>query len=87
MQPEAIWGGVIEKDTIWSFPVGNSAKSEMRGVYKDWDRYRGQAKRLAHHIEKEFNQEKIYSKFVSSLTSFYSFEEETLETDLLFKDL
>jgi len=64
VQPEAIWGGVIEKDTMWSFPVGNSAKSEMRGVYKDWNRYRGQAKRLALHIEKEFAAEKIYEGFV-----------------------
>jgi len=64
VQSEAIWGGVIEKDTMWSFPVGNSAKSEMRAVYKDWDRYRGQAKRLALHIEKEFEANKIYEQFV-----------------------
>ena len=67
VQPEAIWEGVIEKDTMWSFPVGNSAKSEMRGVYKDWDRYRGQAKRLALHIEKEFAASKIYEKFVNEI--------------------
>jgi len=67
VQPEAIWGGVIEKDTMWSFPVGNSAKSEMRGVYKDWDRYRGQAKRLATHIEKEFATDKIYDQFVNEI--------------------
>jgi hypothetical protein len=67
VQPEAIWGGVIEKDTMWSFPVGNSAKSEMRGVYKDWDRYRSQAKRLALHIEKEFAADKIYEQFIDVL--------------------
>jgi hypothetical protein len=69
IQPEAIWGGVIEKDTMWSFPVGNSAKSQMRVVYKDWDRYRGQAKRLALHIEKEFAAEKIYEGFNSCIKS------------------
>ena len=67
VQPEAIWGGVIEKDTMWAFPVGNSAKSEMRTVYKDWDRYRGQAKRLAAHIEKEFATDKIYEQFINLL--------------------
>lgn len=65
VQPEAIWEGVIEKDTMWSFPVGNSAKSEMRAIYKDWDRYRGQAKRLALHIEKKFAAEKIYEGFIN----------------------
>ncbi len=65
VQPEAIWEGVIEKDTMWAFPIGNSTKSEMRTVYKDWDRYRGQAKRLAVHIEKEFATDKIYEQFVT----------------------
>jgi len=67
VQPEAIWNGVIEKDTMWAFPVGNSAKTQMRAVYKDHDRYRGQAKRLAAHIEKEFATDKIYEQFVEKV--------------------
>ena len=63
VQPEAVWQGVIEKDTMWAFPVGNSARTQMRAVYKDHDRYRGQAKRLAAHIEKEFASDKIYEEF------------------------
>jgi len=39
----------------------------MRVVYKDWDRYRGQAKRLALHIEKEFAAEKIYEGFINEI--------------------
>ena len=69
VQPEAVWNGVIEKDTMWAFPIGNSAKSEMRGVYKDWDRYRSGAKRLATHIEKEFAENKIYEQFVNCLNN------------------
>jgi glycosyltransferase involved in cell wall biosynthesis len=69
VQPEAIWGGVIEKDTMWAFPAGNSAKTQMRTVYKDWDRYRGQAKRLAAHIEKEFSSQKIYEQFNDCIKS------------------
>ena len=67
VQPEAIWNGVIEKDSMWAFPVGASAKSEMRAVYKDHDRFRGQAKRLAAHIEREFATDKIYEQFVNSI--------------------
>jgi glycosyltransferase involved in cell wall biosynthesis/GT2 family glycosyltransferase len=67
VQPEAVWNGVIEKDTMWAFPVGNSAKTQMRAVYKDHDRYRGQAKRLAAHIEKEFASDKIYEQFVNEI--------------------
>jgi GT2 family glycosyltransferase len=39
----------------------------MRTVYKDWDRYRGQAKRLAAYIEKEFATDKIYEQFVNGI--------------------
>jgi hypothetical protein len=67
VQPEAVWNGVIEKDTMWAFPVGNSAKTQMRAVYKDHDRYRGQAKRLAAHIEREFATDKIYEQFIDSI--------------------
>ena len=69
VQPEAVWNGVIEKDTMWAFPIGNSAKTQMRGVYKDWDRYRSQSKRLATYIEKEFAENKIYEQFVNCLNN------------------
>ncbi len=69
IQPEAVWNGVLEKDTMWAFPNALSAKSAMREVYKNHDRFRGQAKRLMQHVEQEFAQEKMYSKFVSCLTS------------------
>jgi hypothetical protein len=68
VQPEALWEGVIEKDTMWAFPIGASAKSQMRAVYKDHDRFRGQAKRLATHIEKEFATDKINKQFISHFT-------------------
>jgi glycosyltransferase involved in cell wall biosynthesis len=67
VQQESVWNGVIEKDTMWAFPAALSAKEQMREVYKNWDRFRGQAKRLALHIEKEFAQEKIYEQFVVSV--------------------
>ncbi len=67
VQPEAVWNGVIEKETMWAFPVEPSAKSAMREVYKNHDRFRGQAKRLMQHIEKEFEANKVYEKFVEQV--------------------
>jgi glycosyltransferase involved in cell wall biosynthesis len=64
VQPEAVWNGVLEKDTMWAYPTALSAKEQMREVYKNHDRFRGQAKRLASYIEKEFSEEKMYSQFV-----------------------
>ncbi len=67
VQPEAHWKGVIENDMMWAYPIVLSAKSAMREVYKSHDRFRGQAKRLASHIEKEFAQEKVYEQFVEQV--------------------
>jgi glycosyltransferase involved in cell wall biosynthesis len=67
VQQEAVWNGVIEKDTMWAFPAALSAKEQMREVYKNWDRFRGQAKRLAAYIEKEFEESKINEMFVNAI--------------------
>ena len=67
VQQEAVWNGVIEKDMMWAFPNELSAKEQMREVYKNHDRFRGQAKRLAAHIEKEFEQNKMYEKFIAAI--------------------
>jgi glycosyltransferase involved in cell wall biosynthesis len=67
VQQEAIWEGVIEKDTLWAFPVENSARTQMREVYKNHDRLRGQAKRLMAHIETEFEESKMNEKFIETL--------------------
>ncbi len=64
VQQEAVWNGVIEKDTMWAFPNANSAKEQMREVYKNHDRFRGQAKRLAAHIDKQFEESKMNEMFV-----------------------
>jgi glycosyltransferase involved in cell wall biosynthesis len=67
IQQEAVWEKVLEKDTMWAFPDQMSAKYQMREVFKNHDRFKSQAKRLATHIEKEFEAEKMYEKFISNL--------------------
>ncbi len=52
---------------MWAFPSGNSAKAEMREVFKNHDRFRGQAKRLMEHNIKTFTEQAVYSKFVDSI--------------------
>ena len=79
VQPEAVWGGVIEKDTMWAFPVENSAKTQMREVYKNHDRFRGQAKRLASHVEKEFEESKMNQRFIDV----FGINAETIEDDYI----
>jgi len=67
IQQEAVWQGVLEKDTMWAFPNHLSAKEAMREVYKNHDRFRGQAKRLAAHVEKQFSNDKMNELFVQQV--------------------
>ena len=72
VQKEAVWPGVIEKETMWAFPIALSAKTQMREVYKNHDRFRGQAKRLMEHNIKVFTKEAMYDKFVNEIIPFIS---------------
>lgn len=67
IQPEAIWNGVLEKDTMWVFPNHLSAKMAMKDVFLNYNRYKHQAKKLASYIQQEFEQNKMYEKFVNEI--------------------
>jgi len=70
VQKEAIWDGVIQKDSMWCFPEEASYRTKLREVYKDWNRFNSQAKKLKKHVLKEFEQEKMYDEFVSTFAHF-----------------
>jgi glycosyltransferase involved in cell wall biosynthesis len=63
VQKEAHWEGVIQPDSMWSFPEQGSYKMRLREVYKDYGRFKKQAKTLQKWILKNFTAEKQYAKF------------------------
>jgi hypothetical protein len=67
IQKEAVWPGVLQKDSMWCYPRPGSAKNKMRRMYKDYQKHVGQANFLKKHILKEFTEEKMYEKFVTAL--------------------
>lgn len=79
VQQEALWQGVYEKDALWAFPNPASAKTQMREVYKNHDRFRGQAKRLMEHNVKTFTNETMYDKFMNEILSLFKNNKETYE--------
>ena len=46
IQPEAVWNGVLHQDSEWAFVKPHGAKIAMRECYKDYGRFKGQAKKL-----------------------------------------
>jgi hypothetical protein len=50
IQPEAVWEGLLEKDSMWAYPKEFSACTKMMEVYKDHGRFKGQAKKLKEYL-------------------------------------
>ena len=69
VQEEAVWDGVIQKDSMWAFPRENSAKHCMRKCYEDVSTKNLTA--CPHEYSKElkerFAKEKLYQQFVDSV--------------------
>ena len=65
MQPvpaEAVWDGVIEKDSMWAHPNEKDYKKRLREVYKSYDRHLSVAKKLKKNIIKNFKEEVAYQE-------------------------
>jgi len=67
VQRESVWPGVITEDSYWAFPKQGSAKMKMREVYKQYSRYKSQAKKLQKTLQKTHNAEKINEQFVKAI--------------------
>ena len=65
----AVWEGVLQKDSMWAFPQQGSYKMRLREVLKDHGRYKSQAKRLQKHILSNFKENDQLNKLKSSILS------------------
>jgi len=65
MQPihkEAVWPGVLEENSMWCCPKQGSYKMKLREVYKDYGRFKKQARQLQKWIHENFKAEDQYKK-------------------------
>jgi len=69
IQQEAVWDGVLQKDSQWCYPKESSFKSGIRQVYKSYGIRKAEADKLSLHIRKEFSEEKIYERFASAIAN------------------
>jgi glycosyltransferase involved in cell wall biosynthesis len=64
---QAVWDGVIEKDTMWAFPKEGSYKMKLRQVRKNYDKWLAKAEYLKNWIRKEFESEKMHALLSSMI--------------------
>ena len=68
VQPEAVWEGVIQADSLWAFPREGSFKRRLREVRSEYSRFKRNAKKLQKYLVENFTEEEIYGAFVNSVT-------------------
>lgn len=67
IQPEAVWEGVLEKDSYWCFPKEKSFKIQMVEMLKNYDKYKELAVENSLRIKENFSEDSQYEKFVKCM--------------------
>ena len=67
VQPEAVWEGVIQGDSMWAHAKEASYKRAIRSVIEKETHYRNRAKTLQKHILSNFVEEKKYEEFAKAV--------------------
>jgi glycosyltransferase involved in cell wall biosynthesis len=70
IQKEAHWDGVLQKDSMWCYAEQGSYKMRLREIYKDYNRFKSDAKKLNKWIRKNFNAETLYDNFCQYLLNY-----------------
>jgi len=70
VSPDAVWEGVVQKDSMWAFPQHGSCKMKLREVYKDYSRFKSQAKSLRTWLEKDFSEQNQHKVFKDCLKEY-----------------
>ena len=81
IQKEAVWPGVLEKDSMWAFAEQGSYKMALRKAYKNHDKMVKQAKKLQSIIDLKFTDEVLFKGFVESIYG------EEIDIDLWLEEL
>ena len=67
IQEDAVWDGILQKDSLWCYADEKSAKSKMRDMHKRYAKYKQRAKSLSAYVKTKFSEEVIYQKFIDAL--------------------
>jgi len=67
VQPQAVWDGVIERDSMWAYADQGSYKMTLRKTLKNWPKIKERAKELSDIINEKFTEEKLFSGFCDNI--------------------
>jgi hypothetical protein len=67
VQPEAIWNGVIVKDSMWAYAKEWDYKKSLKTVMKNHRTLKAQANKLKKHLHETHAEEVIYQKMCETV--------------------
>ena len=71
VQPQAVWDGVIQKESMWAYADQGSYKMTLRKTYKTWHKAKETAEKLKTFIEDKFSNENLYNNFNANPTKHF----------------
>ena len=87
VQEEAVWDGVVQRDSMWCYPQEGSYKMRLRQVRKNHDKWKKKAGTLQKWIIKNFKEEDMMEKFAKiAYGSEFPAIESPIEIDLVEHD-
>ena len=72
VQKEAVWPGVIEKESMWAFADQGSYKMALRKTKKKWKKAKDTAVKLQGLLNEKFNEERLFKGFIDGVLGFDS---------------
>ncbi len=89
---EAVWDGVIMKESGWAYARLHSAKEQMRNCYNDiinnvQDSIALNSNNRASELKEQFSTEKMYEEFINCIVDLKDEQEKQEEVENLLNDL
>ena len=78
IQQEAVWDGVLERESMWAYADQGSYKMTLRKTLKNWSKIKERAEALSTIINEKFNEEKLFAGFCEAVLSEDKDEEITI---------
>jgi len=67
IQDEAVWDGVLVKDSMWCYPKQGDYKMKLREMINEYARFESQAKKLQQQVLKQFGGDVQYDAFAEAV--------------------
>ena len=67
VQANAVWDGVIQKESEWAYADQGSYKMTLRKTYKTWHKAKETAEKLKGIVNDKFSDETLYAKFCNAI--------------------